>query len=43
MQAVSRGGVENIVAVLSGRWPPAENIVNTGVVPRFALHEDDGI
>jgi phosphoglycerate dehydrogenase-like enzyme len=37
MQDVSRGGVENVVAVLSGRWPPRENIVNAGVAPRFAL------
>jgi D-3-phosphoglycerate dehydrogenase len=39
MQDVSRGGVENVVAVLSGRWPPRENIVNAGVVPRFPLSE----
>lgn len=29
--------VRNIVAILSGRWPLAENIVNPSVVPRVAL------
>jgi D-3-phosphoglycerate dehydrogenase len=29
--------IENIVDILSGRWPPAENVVNPGVVPRFPL------
>ena len=29
--------VRNIVDVLSGRWPPAENIVNPEVQPRVAL------
>ena len=29
--------IENIVDVLSGRWPPQENIVNPTVVPRFPL------
>jgi phosphoglycerate dehydrogenase-like enzyme len=29
--------VRNIVDVLSGRWPLAENIVNPDVVPRVAL------
>jgi D-3-phosphoglycerate dehydrogenase len=38
-QAVSRGGIENVIAILSGYWPPAENIVNTGVVPRFPLQD----
>jgi len=36
---VARGAVENVVAVLSGRWPPLENIVNPEVVPRFPLVE----
>jgi D-3-phosphoglycerate dehydrogenase len=30
-------GIANIVDLLSGRWPPAENIVNPTVVPRFPL------
>lgn len=34
---VSRGGIANLVAVLSGRWPPPEHVVNAGVVPRVAL------
>ena len=29
--------VRNIVAILSGRWPLAENIVNPSVIPRVAL------
>ena len=29
--------MENIVDILSGYWPPQENIVNPGVVPRFPL------
>jgi D-3-phosphoglycerate dehydrogenase len=37
MQDVSRGGVENVAAVLSGYWPPTANVVNSGVVPRFPL------
>jgi len=37
MADVSLGGVENVAAVLSGRWPPAENIVNYGVTPRWPL------
>ena len=40
-QAVSRGGIENVVAILSGYWPPQENIVNRGVVPRFPLQNYD--
>jgi phosphoglycerate dehydrogenase-like enzyme len=36
---VARGAVENVAAVLSGRWPPRENIVNWGVAPRFPLAE----
>jgi D-3-phosphoglycerate dehydrogenase len=37
MEDVSTGGVENIVAILNGRWPPPENIVNREVQPRFPL------
>ncbi len=29
--------VRNIVDILSGRWPPPENIVNPNVLPRVAL------
>jgi D-3-phosphoglycerate dehydrogenase / 2-oxoglutarate reductase len=29
--------LDNIVDILSGRWPPQENIVNPTVVPRFPL------
>lgn len=29
--------IQNIVDILSGRWPPHENIVNPTVIPRFAL------
>lgn len=38
---VAMGGVENVVAVLSGRWPKRENIVNVGVVPRQTLFPAD--
>jgi phosphoglycerate dehydrogenase-like enzyme len=40
-QAVSRGGIENVVAILSGYWPPQGNIVNREVVPRFPLRDFD--
>jgi D-3-phosphoglycerate dehydrogenase len=30
-------GIENILDLLSGRWPAAENIVNPTVAPRFPL------
>jgi D-3-phosphoglycerate dehydrogenase len=40
-QAVSRGGIENVVAILSGYWPPQDNIVNRGVVPRIPLQNYD--
>jgi len=33
--------IENIVDILSGRWPPHENIVNPTVVPRFPLAARD--
>jgi D-3-phosphoglycerate dehydrogenase len=38
---VGRGGVENVVSVLSGYWPHPDNIVNQGVVPRSPLKEYD--
>ncbi|HZQ07799.1 MAG TPA: C-terminal binding protein [Anaerolineae bacterium] len=41
MYAVSKGGVENTVAVLSGYLPPADHIVNPAVTPRFPLKEYD--
>jgi D-3-phosphoglycerate dehydrogenase / 2-oxoglutarate reductase len=31
--------LENIVDILSGRWPPQENIVNPTVIPRFSLEK----
>ncbi|MBA3944862.1 MAG: C-terminal binding protein [Herpetosiphonaceae bacterium] len=34
---VTHGGIENVVAVLSGHWPPEAHIVNRDVVPRFSL------
>ncbi len=34
-------GVENLVSVLSGRWPHPDNVVNTGVRPRVPLVEHD--
>ena len=37
---VERGVVENLAAVLSGRWPVKKQCVNIGVVPRFPLAED---
>lgn len=37
MREVSEKGIENVAMVLHGRWPPAERIVNSGVVPRFPL------
>ena len=41
MYDVATGGVENVVAVLSGHWVPSENIVNQGVVPRRPLAPHD--
>ena len=41
MQDVSDGGIANAAAVLSGYWPPPENIVNPDVEPRFPLAERD--
>ena len=40
-QDVSRGGVQNVVSVLSGNMPLAENIVNPTVTPRFPLADYD--
>jgi len=34
---VGTGGVENIASILSGRWPRADRVVNTEVVPRQEL------
>lgn len=34
---VGLGAVENLAAVLSGRWPSARHIVNPQVIPRFEL------
>ncbi len=34
---VGRGGVENVVAILSGHWPHPDHIVNRGVIPRTPL------
>ena len=42
MHDASRGGIENVVAVLNGYWPPPANIVNRGVVPRFSLRDHNG-
>jgi D-3-phosphoglycerate dehydrogenase / 2-oxoglutarate reductase len=38
---VGRGGVENVVSVLTGHWPHPDHIVNRGVVPRAPLAEYD--
>ena len=42
MQDVTDGGLANAAAVLSGRWPPRQNLVNPEVVPRFSLAHPDG-
>ena len=34
---VGHGSVANLVAVLSGTWPPGDRIVNPGVTPRWPL------
>jgi D-3-phosphoglycerate dehydrogenase len=36
-QDIRTTAIENIADILSGRWPPQENIVNPGVLPRFPL------
>ncbi len=41
LEDVAKTGIENLVAALSGYWPPFENIVNKGVVPRFSLKAHD--
>jgi D-3-phosphoglycerate dehydrogenase len=38
---VNRGGIGNLASVLKGCWPPAENVVNREVVPRFPLKDSD--
>jgi D-3-phosphoglycerate dehydrogenase / 2-oxoglutarate reductase len=40
-QDVGRGGIENVVSILSGHWCHPDNIVNRGVVPRSPLAEYD--
>lgn len=40
-QDVGRGGIENVVSILSGHWPHPDNIVNRGVEPRSPLAEYD--
>lgn len=37
LEDVAKTAVENLVSVLSGHYPPPENIVNRGVVSRFSL------
>jgi hypothetical protein len=34
--------IKNIVDLLSGHWPLAENIVNPTVIPRFPLAAREG-
>ena len=40
-QDVAKGGVENVVTVLSDHWPDPENIVNPDVEPRVPLADYD--
>ena len=40
-QEVTTTGIENLVSVLNEKMPNPNNIVNTGVVPRFPLGEHD--
>src|SRR5258708_19034438 len=40
-QAVSRGGIENVVSILSGHLPLPENIVKQGAVPCYPLQDYD--
>jgi D-3-phosphoglycerate dehydrogenase len=40
-QDVARGGIENVVTILSGHWPHPDHIVNRGVVPWFTLRPYD--
>jgi D-3-phosphoglycerate dehydrogenase / 2-oxoglutarate reductase len=41
-QDIYTTAIENIVDILSQRWPPRENIVNPTVVPRFPLLGEKG-
>jgi hypothetical protein len=38
---VARGGIENVVSILSGHWPHPANVVNRGVVPWVPLQPYD--
>lgn len=40
-QDVSRGGVQNVAAILAGHWPLGENVVNAGVTPHSPLRPFD--
>ena len=40
-QDVSRGGIQNVVSVLSNHWPKSENIVNTDIKPVLPLVDYD--
>jgi D-3-phosphoglycerate dehydrogenase len=37
LREVTEQGVANLAAVLQGVWPPPQNIVNSGVQPRYKL------
>ena len=37
----SQGSIENLVAILNGRWPDPQNMVNQGVISRFPLKDYD--
>ncbi len=39
MREVAEKGIDNVVAVLNGLWPPPDRIVNKGLMPRFPLIE----
>jgi D-3-phosphoglycerate dehydrogenase / 2-oxoglutarate reductase len=38
---VARGGIENVVSILSGHWPHPDHIVNQGVQPWYPLQPYD--
>ena len=40
-QDVSKGGIQNVVSILSNHWPKPENIVNPEVNPIFPLTDYD--
>ena len=40
-QNVFTGGVQNVMAILSGYWPRSENVVNPTVIPRVPLKPYD--